>query len=663
MCMNDRWAGALSGSTYEWRRGATVVSSLQRYEPVSADLGQTLTCSATASNQDGPTTTTSYPTQPVAPRSSVTVTQFSPALSGNIGRPQAGVNVHVDLYRGPIGPFVASADATTNASGDWSLTLPGGHAPAFAKDTLQFIYSGGSGPLPLSYGIPGVMDYDPQSPLVDQGQWNWSTDYYYTKLSRDGSEFSTYLNDMGSLTQAQACSDVKVFKDGGPGVALSAMPSAGNGCALTFSPALTPQNRADFTYTHTLPANFWYSEPLYGAALVMTHKAQLPLPWPEGGPAWEEIQPHRATRCIADAVDDTLTCSELAYAGPIVAVRRPGGGGSSQPAVTFAKATADPENTDSVVSLPGLAPGDHVDIKAGSAAGRTIVTVRVPALRLDLTDGTHVAGGQCQPGAAFLTSFHLYPSQSEITSCDPSGAISDGTPLETIAFEGDERSGSVLRLHVVKFDKTAPLDFETIWSSQVRLYSRLTGPGSVTAKVTEHGNPAKVILNGAVDKEAGTLITGLTPGRYDVAWKLTTPDGDTNTASTEFIVQQGSQSGPQGAQGPQGQPGGQGPQGSQGPQGTAGARGPAGPAGAITCKVNKAKKLSALKVTCKLTAKAQASARLVSRSRQTVALGRSRRGVVTLAATRRFGKGVYTLVLVRGSGKHTMTTHVRVSLR
>jgi hypothetical protein len=76
----------------------------------------------------------------------VNVTAYSKTVTGNIGSSTSGVKATVSLLRGNPPTAVATVtSAGTNASGEWTATLPT-HAPGDARDILNVSYSGTGAP-------------------------------------------------------------------------------------------------------------------------------------------------------------------------------------------------------------------------------------------------------------------------------------------------------------------------------------------------------------------------------------------------------------------------------------------------------------------------------------------------------------------------------------
>jgi hypothetical protein len=137
-CNAGSWSSTGAGPVYTegstWYRDSTSGTELSTepyYTPVAEDAGHKLVCEVTEYDESdySTATATSAPTAAVLPEPSVAITQYSPAVSGNIGESDNGVAVTVTLERS--GAQVATATTSTNAAGGWSVDA------ALSSDRLQ----------------------------------------------------------------------------------------------------------------------------------------------------------------------------------------------------------------------------------------------------------------------------------------------------------------------------------------------------------------------------------------------------------------------------------------------------------------------------------------------------------------------------------------------
>lgn len=280
-------------------------------------------------------------------------------------------------------------------------------------------------------------------------------------------------------------------------------------------------------------------------------------------------------------------------------------------------------------------------------------------------DGVAEVTGTCEPG-------------TEVGYEGTLGAVcgADGTyrmarsSMYPVAAARDETSGGYTTAKLAGVTTTSPLLGETVYGGALRFFADTSLPATVTVELTKASTGQT--LGGTADPDAGGLISGLTPGRWNAVWTAKNAHGDTVASHTRFYVQElplapagqpgargeKGEAGAAGASGATGTAGAAGPAGAPGAPGADGAPGPAGPAGpaaklgAIKCT------LKGKKVTCKLTGTAKA-ARL-SRGGRTVA--RARRtavGTVELRAGQKLRAGRYVLTLTVGDETVRRTVTLR----
>lgn len=671
-CSQGVWTGSPWSFSYTWKRGATVVSGpgfVTRYTPVAADLDQPLTCEVTATNLDGPATAASAPTAVVRPTPTLRLTQFEPGVAGTIGRAAAGVTVTVDLQRPDGGGWrtVASASQATDASGAFSVTLPGGHAPSSSAERLRVRFSGGSVALPADVVLSGANASGAYSGGVPIGAVAFNADGTALQSS------AVYLG--GSGPNYYSCTHVSATRNGvalDPFVLVTSVGPGLNVCERALPAPATAAERYDGTI-EALEGPAATASPVVsvqtGPLALVARTAQLGLPGVSGT---SMFLGGSAPACSADLSTAKISCQPLPGTGTFVVVRRPAAGGAD------AAVPLTVSNGVGTASLTTVRPGDRVELRAGSGTGRLISTLRVSTVRYDLSaDGT--VAGSCEAdkllGVTPLGGF----AGTVGATCSAAGQIptADISSGAYFAYGSggviDDRSGGSTVTTPPRIAGSAPLDFESVWGTSVRLFADLAAdspPGTVRARVTRRGAPQTALFDGAVP-DAGALVTNLSPGRHVVTWTATgTRNADTRTTTTEFIVQEATTAvgpqgpaGPAGPAGPQGATGATGPQGPAGPQGEPGLAGASAPAPTVTCRIQKARNAKSVRVTCTVatTRARRAQVRLV-RGARTVAYGTSRRGKVTLRGPR-VRPGSYTLVIVEGRGRTATTVRIAVQVR
>src|SRR4051794_18873015 len=131
-CTDGDWTNGDGGFEYEFLRDGTPIGAgfgvSPDYTVQQADFGTTLSCAVRATDSGDATTATAASSNQatVVPGGTVSVTRFSPVVSGHISDTGLGVSVDVSLVRRELDGTpvtVATGTANTDAGGDWSGTL------------------------------------------------------------------------------------------------------------------------------------------------------------------------------------------------------------------------------------------------------------------------------------------------------------------------------------------------------------------------------------------------------------------------------------------------------------------------------------------------------------------------------------------------------------
>jgi hypothetical protein len=499
-----------------------------------------------------------------APTASVTLTQYSVAVSGNINpgtSGNAGASVTLTLER-PVGDGttrdIASRTATTLDDGSWSTTLApenpsSGPVNAFGEsaDQLVVAYTPGTS---TGLTLPGNSTYD-------DGVGGVRFDGARSTISADGQTVAAPYDGNG-------CSDVTFLIDAATPITTS-QDGIGN-CAATPGSPLADQNRVRASYTSS------YSSTETGTTSDLTTLSDVGLLGVGSG----EAQGQGAPTCTGDLVSGQVTCENL-NAAPF-AVSRNGG-------TPVALTTSAVGGANGYVAyagsafLPGLSTGDVLTLDETSPAATTrhLTTLHVAALRADI-DPSGNASGTCQPNKVF--------ENGAGDLCPTSGAfvaVSGGTSLF------DDQSGGSTEVNVPSLIHLVPADGDSIAGGAFTASGDLHGSGStvqvlaqtssVHLQIVPHAGGAAVFAQNASPgfDAAGPFetdhVTGLSAGRYFANWVLTDSHFDTQSYSDLFAVQAAT-------------PGPTGPPGSPGQKGTPGSQGKAGKAGTssqLTCVVTK----------------------------------------------------------------------------
>jgi len=638
------------------------------YVPTASELGHVLICEETVFDTGDDSTATAYSVASAAvlPVPSVTITQYSPALSGNIGENLAGVQVAVHLLRptdlGSTTDQIASASTTTSADGSWTATLSPsvtGPADAFgaAGDQLTTEYSPPiampSVPVPasLTYADSGVFGPDGQMFQGDR-----------SIISADGTTITSQ-----SVTEPD-CASLSFIIDGHTEPAAAA--GTGN-CQLSPSSAMSNADHVQAAYTGE-----YQGETV--ANLTTVSDVGLLGTGAVGAPT-----------CTGDLVTGQVTCDQLDAGSFAVQLN----GGTPIPLIVTPE-TEGGSNSIGVAFVNGLAPGVTLtlDETAPTVTTRHLTTLHLVNLRIDTApDGSE--SGTCQPDKLFTGG----------PLCPASGAFPASLDAGTSLF--DDLGGGNTLVNVPTLFNLVPSANDTVAGGTFTAYANLGNIGttaqilastqSVNLQIVPRGASTPVFNqdmtpgSDSVGPFEKLGVSGLAEGEYIANWLLTDSHGDTSTFTDSFVVQpadtgpagkegaQGKEGGPgpggqQGVAGPQGTPGPQGSAGQQGATGPGGTPGPQGPAGKdgtsslakCVTKVTGKGTHKHTKLVCTvsvLAPGAQTATVRVSRGRTIVALGTAtlHRGIarLTLHNLQALRRGRYLVTLVSGTGKRTSVTH------
>jgi len=643
-------AGAtVSPTDFAWFRGAGVApvfdatSADLPYTPVVADVGAALVCKETVT--DGVTTSTapSVASAPTLPLPGVTITQFSPVLSGNIGETVAGVGISLTLMRST--GVVAAAVATTAPNGTWSATLvpvnpAGGPSHGFGAPGDQLITHYVAPIAASSTTVPADLTYDSNSL-----QFLGST----STIAPGGATITSF--------NAPTCASLSFLIDGTPH---ATTPGVNGQCSFSPAPAVTDQSHVQAAFTSE------FSHFGIGAVANLSTVSDVGLVGAGNGSGL-------IPACSGDLVTGLITCTALNHGS--FAVTRSGG---SSVALNSAPDFPGSITSTGTAVIPGLASGDTVtlDETAPTATTRHVTTLHMYSLRVS-TDLNGLASGSCQPGKAFFTGI----------ACPASGSFASSFGAGSLL---DDLSGGSTVVNVPTLFNLIPALNDSIAGGSFTAYGDLTNVGSaaqileatrsVNLKIVPRGSTTPVFDqnmtpgNDAVSPFESLNVTGLATGRYVATWLLTDSHGDTNAFSSAFAVQPGDTgpagpagpAGPSGPAGPAGAPGAAGPVGHTGPQGLSGRDGTSSTVKCTTAASAKGKrkgKSSAGKLVCKVTvlkSTATFASVAVSRLHKTYAAGSAavRNGValVQLRTLRIMAGGHYVVTVVANrEGKATVT--------
>ncbi len=529
------------------------------YTPVPEDLGKTLLCRETGTDTGtgGSATLTSPATMTVAPEPAVTITEYSPAISGSIGENVAGVDVTATLERvnaAQSETAVATGTAATTASGSWSLTLSpavGSTADAFGASGDQLVIGYKLGSAPAATVLPVADTFqDGVNVLFDT---------------------TSSINASGTTVSSDAATDCTSLAYIVDGTSEPTVASAG-GCQYAPKTALTDNDHVEAAETG--PQTVDASGDL-ASVTTIDDVGLLGVPSAIGPPT-----------CTADYVYGTVTCSGLNGSGFSVTTT-----GVKMNLTTVADATGT--SYTGYATLTGLTSGETITLNESGRASNLSV-LHVGTLRVDeglqssgaATTQVSVAnGGACSPNR--IVGGQLCPATGVMPS-----------DLGTIEF--DDLSGGDTMVDIPSLTDLIPTPNASLppanWNAYADIVGADTNPApasgvdlaavrSITLELVPHGSGVPLVTTAMTPGqdpdsafETATVTGPLPGGRYWADFLLTDSHGDTAAFSDLFAQQSAGSTGASGSQGP---PGPAGPTGATGPQGPIGAAGAPGVAAAV----------------------------------------------------------------------------------
>jgi Collagen triple helix repeat (20 copies) len=575
---HDGTGVGVTGFNWYHQGSPASVGNAQQYMPQASDIGSHLVCTVTGTEfgvanstiQSAP----SAPSPSVTPVPALTLTQYSPTVTGNAGESTSGVSVSLTLVRGAStigtiagGTTVGTALATTNSSGDWAATLTSAIGPptdaAFGVvfDELLVHYSG-SGTLPpdVTYSLIGA--YNSVQFLGDS-----------STISADGGTVS--LPNPG-----QGCAGEGVLVNGGAPQGTSS--GANNRCVYTPATALTDRDHVQARFAYTYSSSTGGS----GVTSSLTTVSDVGLL----GVGASEASGVPAPTCTVDLVSGQVVCSDL-NAGTF-SVTNNGG----TPVVLATQQTSRGQNGyvgayQGTGSLPGVKSGDLVTLDETRPVTTTRHLTKVNVFNLRVDNGpAGTSAGDCQPGKSVGVPPGYGAPMGVV--CPAAGTFTGMSNYGAVLGEVDDLSGGRTIVQVPSLSNTIPSAYDSIAGGSFTAYGDLVGTGSTTQvlsqvasvnlRIVPHAGGAAVFDHtmtpdsDSVGPFETSIVNGLSIGRYIANFTLTDSHTDTNAIEYPFAVQPGGSQGDVGAQGGQGS---QGPQGPQGPQGQTGATGASGATG------------------------------------------------------------------------------------
>ena len=451
----------------------------------------------------------------------VSLTQFSPVLSGQIAR--AGVGVSAVLVRG--GMPVALARARTGSHGAWRATLHepfGGPAIALGDDRDLLV---------ISYGRGGpqreiIATDSGGNPFTQAGWTGWyDLDHGFAVTPRAvvvapcAQTGVLRLRVGGRL----AGSPVRLCQTETDAARVATTP-IGAGTRVTLT---STDNRAA---EPTDPSGALVSlsvalgEPGAVSAVSNPFVALDPRGFPSGLAA-----------CTADLRAQAVRCDGL-VAGGEYRLNRLRARADLQGASVFAAASGR-------VWVRG---GDTLTLR--NRAGRAVTALHVAHLRVALRGlDAQVAGGSCEPGAYWGAQVSRFPLGPGIgapsvggsgTVC-PLGGQAAGMAASSLQ-QSDPFSAGLTRTEVPVLAVTSPTPGETLYGRFIAFAQpALAGGGDVAARVTlaisRRGSHRVLRRVSGLQRLNGVSVTGLARGVYTAVWTVSDANGDTRITQSPFV--------------------------------------------------------------------------------------------------------------------------------
>jgi hypothetical protein len=481
------------------------------------------------------------------PLPQVDISQFSNGVSGNIGSATAGVGVSVSMLRAAAdgsSVTVAQSSATTDASGNWSLTLA--HPLGDDRDEIDVDYSGAGAPTPNHQVI---LTGNGGNPFTESGWTGWTDLDNGSLLTNDPSLGGPSLTLAPCFQTGVLAATVNGTEIMGPlGESPTDFCNTQSGEATIGTPAIGPGD----TVTASTNDNRAFAPPIPGVTTFNPTGGLVNLTVPVGeadalssflSPV-SGFSPSGFPTCTADLEAQTVTCSGL-VAGEDYTVTDGG-----------ASASAMADGTGTVTVSLTVHHGDSVALLNGA---RTLTALRVANLKVAVTgEQTVLAGGTCQAGDYFGGPLTDGPTNGSAGApsavaggaaltgeiCPTSGDAT-GLPSSNIA-QTDDGSGGQTQTEVPDVENTSPIEGETMLGKFIALAeSGLPGPNNsvtptdgtstIALSIARSAGGGPVFSTPNVDTANGVVVARLKPGTYKATWTLSNPNADTRTVTTRFV--------------------------------------------------------------------------------------------------------------------------------
>ncbi len=463
------------------------------------------------------------------PLATVNLTQFSPTVTGNIGKPATGISATVVLVR--AGELVAGGRGVTNGRGGWRVTLRSrsdGSLRAVGDDRdLILIEYGRGGPRPdeIATGAGG-------NPFTESG---W-TGFYALDAGFAVGRSTLAIGPCGQTGVLTVRVDGRATPP----------PIEQCGNADDVARLMTTTVRAGTSLTMTSQDNRAVALANPPGALV---SLGISLGEPNAIPSLTNSQLALRTTgfpvCTADLRAQVVRCSGLVQRARYTLTRGRGH------AVRTARGDTDGSARFSGFrGTPAIRGGDVLTL--ANVSRRVLTRLHVAHLRVDIAGNqTAIRSGACEAGDYYGQPLGDVPVSAAIgvPGATGTGAIcplsgrAKNLPTSLIG-QVDDRSGGQTRTQVPRFLGTAPVQNATLYGNFIALaQTGIPGPhGSsiathsrVALTITPAGRRRAAFRAANVGTARGVRVPELPTGSYQARWVLSDPNGDTRTIVTQFV--------------------------------------------------------------------------------------------------------------------------------
>jgi hypothetical protein len=462
----------------------------------------------------------------------VSLTQFSPYLSGHTGIAKAGVKVDLILVR--AGNPVGEGSTRTRADGSWgpAKLLGTDGAPIGVgddRDAIGVAYVGGGPPNET------ILTGNGGNPFTQSGFTGW--------FDLDNGFAVVGTGARSSLVAVGPCSQTGLI---GLTVGKAAQVSPTTSCQPDSDTSITNTKRITAGTSITLTSEdnrAVFADNGAGALIKMTVPVGEPDSVSAFGNTLLPFAPTGFPTCTADLQSAHVGCSGLVPFNVYSLIRRRGH--------TTVKARAGIDGVAHFSRLSGLRGGDLLTLRNGER--RTLTVLHVAHLRASIAGNeTVLSSGECQPGLYWGPPLSAPPVGTGVVvtgvvgdgiACPFDGDAS-GMPANQIE-QIDDLSGGITLTHVPLLADSSPSADETVPSVFTALAgAAVPGPNGAIVRtraeialaITPSGSKQQVFHAANVDTTTGVVVGPLAVGVYNAKWIVRDRNGDARTITSRFIV-------------------------------------------------------------------------------------------------------------------------------